>query len=63
MLLNGHHRWMAAYRFELKKTKVEIVNVTHEEDIRKAMEKTSNVKCASFDFDEVVLANRGNALT
>ena len=35
------------------------MNVTHEEDILKAMSRTKNRVCVSFDLDEVVIAPEG----
>ena len=34
MIMNGHHRWAAAYRTGLKQIPVKIVNLTQENDIR-----------------------------
>jgi len=57
MLLNGHHRWMAAKRIGIKKLPVQIVNVTPEEEIFKLARKSDRKKCVSFDFDEVLLTD------
>lgn len=57
MLLNGHHRWMAANRIGIQRVKVRIVNMTREEDVLKTMDRSQNTCCAAFDLDEVILAN------
>lgn len=57
MLLNGHHRWMAARRVDLKKVPVEIVNVTPEEEIIELIKNSDKEKCVSFDLDEVLLTD------
>lgn len=60
MLLNGHHRWMAACRLKLKKVPVEIVNPISVEEIMKTLEKSDRTKCMSFDIDEVLLDTSGS---
>lgn len=57
LLLNGHHRWFAAGRIGIKKARIQIVNVTHEDDILKIVNKSENDKCISFDLDEVLLTD------
>lgn len=57
MLLNGHHRWLAAKRVGLVNVPVEIVNVTPEEEIISKIRKSNRVRCASFDLDEVLWTN------
>lgn len=59
MILNGHHRWLAACSVKRKKMPIKIVNVTQEEDILKAMSRTKNRICVSFDLDEVIIAPEG----
>lgn len=54
MILNGHHRWAAAMLMGINALPVKIVNLTHEEDHRKMMEKSQNDKRVTFDFDEVL---------
>lgn len=54
MLLNGHHRWAAALKMGMNSVPVQIVNLTHEEDHRRMLEKTTNDKRVIFDFDEVL---------
>lgn len=60
MLLNGHHRWMAANRLKLQKVPVEIVNPVSIEEIMKTLEKSDRSRCMSFDLDEVLLEADGN---
>lgn len=56
MLLNGHHRWFAALRMGVPKIHVQIVNMVHEEDMDRMLEKSDNTKRVSFDLDEVLLS-------
>lgn len=60
MLLNGHHRWMAACRLNLQKVPVEVVNPVSIETIMKNLEKSERTRCMSFDMDEVLLNSEGN---
>lgn len=57
MILNGHHRWMAARRLGLKTLPVHIVNVSTEEEIISAVNHSSRNMCASFDLDEILLTD------
>ena len=61
MLLNGHHRWFAARRMQAPKIYIKIVNLIHEGDIIRMLEKNHNTKRVSFDLDEVLLAKSGEA--
>lgn len=58
MILNGHHRWMAAHIAGVKKVPVQVVNVAPDEEIFATFNKSNNTKCVSFDLDEVLLADR-----
>lgn len=55
MILNGHHRWMAAKKMNVKRIPIQIVNTTHEEDILAKMRKLNNKRFVSFDLDEVLI--------
>ncbi len=57
MIVNGHHRWAAFYRMDVKKVPVSVVNLTHQEDIIKMLESASNNKRITLDLDEVVFGN------
>ena len=57
MILNGHHRWMAARRLGMRKVGVHIVNVSTDEDIIAAVKKSRRNMCVSFDLDEVLLTD------
>lgn len=59
LLLNGHHRWMAAHRVKLDKVPVEIVNPVSVETIIKQINNSARNKCVSFDLDEVLLNKDG----
>lgn len=63
MLLNGHHRWAAALKMNVKTVPVNIVNLTHAEDHMKMMAKTNNVKRITFDLDEVLCATEAHPKT
>lgn len=56
MLLNGHHRWMAAINVKIKKVPVQIVNITHEDDVARVINKSERTKCVTIDLDEVLLS-------
>lgn len=55
LLLNGHHRWFAALRMNVKKVHINIVNMVSETDLSRMMSKSDNTKLVSFDFDEVLI--------
>lgn len=54
LLLNGHHRWAAAMRCNIKKVPIKIINVATESDIKKILEKSLHDKRVTLDLDEVV---------
>ncbi len=56
MILNGHHRWVAATRLSIKTVPVQIVNGIYEGDIRRILEASTHEKRATIDLDEVVFA-------
>lgn len=57
MILNGHHRWMAARRLGMKKIPVHIVNVSTDAEIIAAVNKSARDMCVSFDLDEILLTD------
>lgn len=57
MILNGHHRWMAARRVNMKKVPIHIVNVSTEEEIIEAVNRSEKNMCVSFDLDEILLTD------
>ncbi|MBQ9325591.1 MAG: ParB N-terminal domain-containing protein [Clostridia bacterium] len=57
LILNGHHRWAAAMRYNLKKVSIQIVDLTQEEDLRAMFRKAKNDKRVTFDLDEVVFCH------
>lgn len=57
MILNGHHRWMAARRVGMRTVPVHIVNVSKDEEIISAVNKSSRNMCVSFDLDEILLTD------
>lgn len=54
MLLNGHHRWAAALRMNVKTVPVSVTNMTHVKDIIGQIEKSDRNKRASINLDDVV---------
>lgn len=62
MLLNGHHRWMAAHKIKLENLPVTIVNSTSEADILSVIDRSDKRMCVSFDLDEVLLTARNSDL-
>ncbi len=60
LILNGHHRWLAALKCGIKKIPVEIVNPTTIDDIRKMLAASDQEKRVTFDLDEVVFCSREN---
>lgn len=63
MIMNGHHRWAAAYRTGLKQIPVKIVNLTQESDIRKMLEASGHNRRVTLDLDEVVFQTEKNGAT
>ena len=60
VILNGHHRWAAAMRSNIKKLPVQIVNLTQETDVRKMLEMSRHDKRVTFDLDEVIFSEDPN---
>ena len=54
MLLNGHHRWAAAMRCNIKKVPIKIINCATESDIKTILERSQHDKRATIDLDEVI---------
>ena len=54
MILNGHHRWLAAIRAGIKWLPVRIVNLTQEKDIQNMMHHSKNDRRVTLDLEEVV---------
>ena len=57
LLLNGHHRWAAAMRCNIKKVPIKIVNCATESEIRTILEKSQHDKRVAIDLDEVIFRN------
>lgn len=57
MILNGHHRWMAARRLGMNKIPVHIVNVSTDEEIIAAVNGSRRDMVVSFDLDEILLTD------
>ena len=56
MILNGHHRWAAVHRLGWNKIRVQIVNLTLQEDVKRILARVRNEKRVTLDLDEVVFA-------
>ena len=56
MLLNGHHRWLAAKIVGVNRLPVSVVNITTAEDINKIIKNSTNSRCVTIDLDEVLLS-------
>ena len=54
LILNGHHRWVAAMRCGIKKVPVRIINGATESDIKTLLENSKHDKRVAIDLDEVV---------
>ena len=54
LLLNGHHRWAAAMRCNIKRVPIKIVNCASESDIKTILENSQHDKRATIDLDEVI---------
>lgn len=61
MILNGHHRWAAAVRMNIRSVPVSIVNLTQETDIEKIIQASTHDKRVTLDLDEVVFCGEGEA--
>lgn len=57
MLLNGHHRWLAAINRKIKKVPIKVVNTTTVDDITEIIRKSERTKCVTIDFDEVLFSD------
>ncbi len=57
MILNGHHRWAAALRVNMKKVPINIINLTSETDIRNMLLASKHDKRATLDLDEVIFCD------
>ena len=59
IIVNGHHRWAASMMMQKRDVEVKVVNLTHEADIKKMLENTTNNKRVTLDLDEVVFGIKG----
>lgn len=62
MIINGHHRWAAAWRTNHAKIPVRVVNLMHEAEVREILQNSRHEKRATFDMDEVLLRGGDEAL-
>lgn len=54
LLLNGHHRWAAAMRCNIKTVPIKIINCASESDIKTILAKSQHDKRVAIDLDEVI---------
>ena len=59
-IVNGHHRWAAALRTDQAQIPVRVVNLTHEEDVRRILENSTHTRRVALDLDEVIFRTEGN---
>lgn len=63
MLMNGHHRWLAATRVaQIRSLPVSIVNLSTTEEIISKVQGSQRERCVSFDLDEVLLTEGSTPL-
>ena len=60
LIINGHHRWAAYYMRGQKSVPVDIVNLTHEEDLKEMLKGAVHDKRVTMDLDEVVFCSDDN---
>ncbi len=56
MILNGHHRWIAAVRAGIDRLPVRIINLTEEKEIRRILENSKHDRRITLDMDEIVFS-------
>ena len=61
LILNGHHRWAAAFITGVRVVDVKVVNLTEEKDIRKMLERARSDRRVTLDLDEVVFCDKDDA--
>ncbi len=59
-IINGHHRWAAALQIGESELPIRIVNLMHEDDLRKILENSTHTKRAVLDLDEVIIRTEEN---
>ena len=60
MILNGHHRWAAAYRVGMSRLPIKIVDLTQEDDIKRMLKNSVSTRRVTLDLDEVVFRPEGD---
>lgn len=59
LILNGHHRWAAALKMNVRKVRIQIVNLTQVKDVRDMLARSRSDRRAVVDLDETVFAAAG----
>ncbi|MBO4915545.1 MAG: ParB-like nuclease domain-containing protein [Oscillospiraceae bacterium] len=60
-IVNGHHRWAAALCLGQPSIPIQIVNLTHTEDVKRILENSTHTKRVAIDLDEVIFRPREEA--
>ena len=58
LILNGHHRWAAAFRTGVDRLNIHVVNLTHKKDIQDMLRRGRSDKRVTLDLDEVVFCGK-----
>lgn len=53
-IINGHHRWAAALRMGRGTIPIRIVNLLHEEDVKRILSNSKHTKRVAIDLDETI---------
>ena len=61
--LNGHHRWAAAMRCQIKKVPIKIASLAQDADIKKILENSKHDKRVTLDLDEVIFRSNDDQYT
>ena len=56
MILNGHHRWAAAWRTGIRRVRIQIVNLTQKKDIENMLMASRHDRRVTLDLDETVFS-------
>ena len=60
LILNGHHRWAAAYLSGMKHINVEILDLTQQDNILDTLRVSKHDRRVTLDLDEVVFCPQGS---
>ena len=57
IIVNGHHRWAAAVRMDIRNVPIKVVNLTQASDIQKMLQNAKHDRRVTLDLDEVVFVS------